>query len=202
MAIAGRGTLMGNRGCLHDDERRIRRDFVGKRWILCVLEFKDRKRTVMTPRRYTELFFLDEPTGLAAGHRPCAECRHARYLEFLTAWARAGSSDSVGVPSSGSFPSAAQLDGVLHGERLDAGRGHRVHGADFSDLPSGTMVLGENEEQALLVWGDALFPWSMTGYGPPMPRPVRAIARVLTPPSVVGALKAGYDVEAHSSARL
>ena len=84
IATPERGTFMGNRGVLHDAEGRIRRAWQVKRWIVCVLEFRGRKRTVMTPGPYTELFFLDEATALAAGHRPCAECRHARFLDFCT----------------------------------------------------------------------------------------------------------------------
>ena len=89
IATDARGTLMGIRGVLHDEQRRIRRAFVGTRWIFCVLQFKNRHRIVMTPKRYTELFFLDEATALAAGHRPCAECQRPRYLEFREAWAHA-----------------------------------------------------------------------------------------------------------------
>jgi hypothetical protein len=85
IATPDRGTLMGNRGVLHDGEGRIRRMWQVKRWIVCVLEFRSRKRTVMTPGRYTELFFLDEATALAAGHRPCAECRHTCFLAFCAA---------------------------------------------------------------------------------------------------------------------
>src|SRR5262245_66499612 len=89
VAVPQRGTLLGNRGVLHDDGGRIRRAWQLKRWIVCVLEFRGRKRRVMTPGRYTELFFLDEATALAAGHRPCAECRHSRFLAFCTAWGQA-----------------------------------------------------------------------------------------------------------------
>ena len=82
VAVPERGTLMGNRGVLHDDRGTIRRPWQLRRWILCVLEFKNRKRSVMSPGCYTELFFLDEATGLAAGHRPCAECQRPRFREF------------------------------------------------------------------------------------------------------------------------
>ena len=85
-ATPERGTFLGNRGVLHDAEGNIKRGWKVKRWLVCVLEFKGRKRTVMTPNRYTELFFLDEATALAAGHRPCAECRHARFIAFCHAW--------------------------------------------------------------------------------------------------------------------
>src|SRR5271154_6206734 len=94
IATSERGTFMGNRGVLHDDEGRIRRKWQGKRWLVCVLEFRGRKLKVMTPGRYTELFFLDEATALAAGHRPCAECRHARFLDFCNAWRTANPGDS------------------------------------------------------------------------------------------------------------
>ena len=87
VAVPERGTYFGNRGVLHDEGGRIRRPWQVRRWLICLLEFKGRHRAVMTPNRYTELFFLDEATGLAAGHRPCAECRRARFLAFRDAWA-------------------------------------------------------------------------------------------------------------------
>src|SRR5579883_3295915 len=91
IATPERGTMMGNRGILHDPEGCIRRPWQVKRWLLCVLEFRGRHRTVMAPNRYTELFFLDEATGLAAGHRPCFECRRGRFLAFRDAWAAGNS---------------------------------------------------------------------------------------------------------------
>src|SRR3954451_12290461 len=89
IATPERGTFMGNRGILHDEQGTIRRPWKVKRWLVCVLEFRERQRTVMAPNRYTELFFLDEATALAAGHRPCAECRHERFLAFCAAWKNA-----------------------------------------------------------------------------------------------------------------
>src|SRR3954449_4293664 len=111
IAIPERGTFMGNRGVLHDAEGRIRRAWQLQRWIVCVLEFRGRQRTVMAPGRYTELFFLDEATALAAGHRPCAECRHARFLDFCNAWGKAN-------PGEGrrSRPTADEIDRRLHAE--------------------------------------------------------------------------------------
>ena len=82
--------MMGNRGVLHDARQRIVRAWQMKRWLLCRLEIRGRRRTVMTPRRYTELFFLDKATGLAAGHRPCFECRHEAFYAFAEAWAKGG----------------------------------------------------------------------------------------------------------------
>src|SRR5262249_16804929 len=135
IATECRGTLMGNRGCLHDDQRRIRRPFALKRWILCVLEFRGGYRKVMTPGRYTELFFLDEATGLAAGHRPCAECQHGRYRLFREFWAAAN-----GDRMAARQPSAEQIDEVLHGERLGPGRVKRAYFESLATLPAGTMV--------------------------------------------------------------
>ncbi len=99
IATSERGTFMGNRGILHDPDGRVRRKWVLKNWLVCVLEFRGRKRTVMTPNRYTELFFLDEATALAAGHRPCAECRHARFIDFCIAW-KAGAPRRVRLEAS------------------------------------------------------------------------------------------------------
>jgi len=121
IAIPERGTFMGNRGVLHNAEGHIRRAWQVKRWIVCVLEFRGRKRTVMTPNSYTELFFLDEATALAAGHRPCAECRHSRFLDFCNAW-------RSGHPKADSLhrPTADEIDNRLHTERLTADRSKRL----------------------------------------------------------------------------
>jgi hypothetical protein len=172
------------------------RSFQVKRWLLCVLQFKDRKRTVMAPGQYTELFFLDEATGLAAGHRPCFECQRLRYREFVDAWTRADAG-LAGHPS----PSAARLDAVLHEERIDYAGRKRVHEVDLADLPVGAMILADDGVQPMLVGEDALYPWSVTGYGPPVRRPARGQARMLTPPSVAGALRSGYVVSVHPTAR-
>ena len=127
--------MMGNRGILHDAEGRIRRPWQVKRWLLCVLEFRGRYRTVMTPNRYTELFFLDEATGLAAGHRPCAECRHDRYLAFRDAWA-AGNRRTIGPEP----VRADMIDDRLHAERVGPDRSKRTHRANLDDLPDGVFV--------------------------------------------------------------
>src|SRR4051812_41375437 len=116
IAVRNRGTLMGNRGVLHNNAGTIRRAWQLRRWILCVLEFKGRKRAVMSPGCYTELFFLDEATGLAAGHRPCAECQCQRFREFRAAWV-AGNAVSHGTPT----PTAGEIDGRLHAARVVPG---------------------------------------------------------------------------------
>jgi hypothetical protein len=186
---------MGNRGCLHDAERRIRRAFAGRRWIICVLQFKGRRRAIMTPGRYTELFFLDEATALSAGHRPCVECQRERYRLFRHHWQAASPS-----PASGAPPSADALDAVLHAERLDTARAKRTYAAPASRLPSGTMI-ADADGRAALVWRDVLLPWGPGGYGEPIGRRPDATVTVLTPPSIVGALAHGYPVEVHASAR-
>ena len=194
IATECRGTLMGNRGCLHDDQQRIRRAFACKRWLVCVLQFRGRHRTIMAPGRYTELFFLDEATALAAGHRPCAECQHARYRLFREVWAAANPH-----AASSSIPLADEMDRVLHAERVGPGGVKRTYVGLPSDLPAGTMV-ADGSGRPLLVVGQQLVLWRPGGYGAVVPQPAGVELRVLTPKSVVRALAAGYPVEVHSSA--
>jgi hypothetical protein len=189
-----RGTFMGNRGVLHDAEGHIKRPRQVKRWIVCVLEFRGRQRTVMKPNSYTELFFLDEATALAAGHRPCAECRHARFLAFCNAWKaaqrRAGGS---------ARPTAEEIDNRLHLERIGPDRAKRSYTAALDSLPDGVFVsMEEWGERAYLVWGDRLLEWSPGGYSESSPRPRGKEVRVLTPPSTLAAIRAGYMPEVHA----
>lgn len=198
IATPERGLFMGNRGVLHDAEGRIRRAWQVKRWLVCVLEFRGRTRTVMSPNSYTELFFLDEATALAAGHRPCAECRHARFLAFCHAW-------KVAYPGRGGSqrPTAEEIDNRLHAERVAAKRSKRSFPAALDNLPDGPFVMLKAwGEQAWLVWGDFLLAWSPAGYRERRPRPNGAAVRLLTPPATVAALGAGYVPEVHASARL
>lgn len=184
---------MGNRGCLHDEQQRIRRPFAVRRWITCLLEFRGRHRTVMAPGRYTELFFLDEATALAAGHRPCAECQRARYRLFRDLWTAANPCRTTS-PS----PLAEELDRVLHAERLGPRRNKRTYHERLSRLPVGTMV-ADHARHPYLVLEHALVPWQPGGYGPAIAWPEDGAFWVLTPPSMVRALAAGYPVEMHSS---
>ena len=126
VAVPERGTMMGNRGVLHDAEGRIRRPWQVKRWLICLLEFRGRHRVVMAPGRYTELFFLDEATGLAAGHRPCSECRRGRFLAFRDAWA---AGNGRAVPPE--MIQAGTIDDRLHAERVGSGS----HEADIHGEP-------------------------------------------------------------------
>jgi hypothetical protein len=182
------GTIFGNRGVLHDPGGRIRRPWRLKRWLLCVLEFKDRRRQVMTAGRYTELFFLDEATGLAAGHRPCAECRRARYLAFRNAW------------PSGVLPATA-LDDSLHAERLNPDGSQRTFAANVDDLPDGVLVTRRQPAVgAYLLWKGRLLAWSPGGYRERLPRPWGERVVVLTPRSTVEVVRAGYVPAVHASA--
>jgi hypothetical protein len=187
---------MGNRGVLHNNEGQIARTWQLKRWIVCVLGFRGRKRTVMAPGRYTELFFLDEATALAAGHRPCAECRHARFINFCNAW-------RIGIPGGGSSarPSAALIDDCLHVERTGVDHAKPSFIGDLHELPDGVFVtLAALGEQAYLVCGDHLLAWTPGGYGERLRRPQREKVNVLTPNSTVRTIRAGYEPELHPSA--
>ncbi len=196
IATPERGTFLGNRGVLHDDAGHNKRPWQVKRWLVCVLEFRGRKRTVMTPDRYTELFFLDEATALAAGHRPCAECRHARFIDFCNAWGEAHPSED-----STQRPTAEAIDRRLHAERIAADCSKRTYMGSLNELPDGVFVtLPALGEQADLVWGDHLLAWSPSGYGVPRPRPRKAEVLVLTPPSTVRTIRAGYVPDIHPSA--
>jgi|ERR1043165_2475286 hypothetical protein len=196
IATLERGTFMGNCGVLHDAEAHIKRAWQVKRWLICVLEFRGRKRQVMTPGCYTELFFLDEATALAAGHRPCAECRHARFLAFCDAWQIA--SPDVGRTGR---PTAEEIDRQLHAERLTADRLKRSFLAGLDELPDGVFVTQEaSPEQPYLVWGKHLLAWTPGGYAERRWRRKGEQVQVLTPESTVAAIRAGYVPEVHPSA--
>jgi hypothetical protein len=196
VATPERGTLFGNRGVLHDSEERIKREWQLKRWILCVLEFKGRHRNVMSPGRYTELFFLDEATALAAGHRPCAECQRKRYNEYREAW-------STGERRSPRRrrPSAIEIDEQLHAERLNAARAKRTWTAHLDELPDGVLITrGGADHVAFLIHGRSLLAWSPGGYRERMPRSTDELVSVLTPESSVAAIRAGFAPGIHTSA--
>lgn len=198
IATPERGTLMGNRGCLHDDRERIVRQWQRKAWVTCLLEFKGRRRAVMSPGRYTELFFRDEATAMAAGHRPCGTCRRDKFRQFTELWIDA---NPALVPSRRGRTTA--IDDVLHGERVDERGRKRIHPAMMGDLPVGTMVVVPGENQPLLVGEDCVFEWNPSGYRPGSARlPRETPVAVLTPPSVVNVLRAGYRPSLHPSARL
>jgi hypothetical protein len=180
VADPARGLVYGNRGCLHDAEGRIRRRYAGKRWIACRLEFRGRRRTsLLQPGRYTELFFLDEATAFAAGHRPCAECRREDYVRFQELWRGLGLGPA----------SADAIDARLHEERLD-GREQRHHEARLADLPAGALVF--HDGRPWLVLRRELRQWTPAGYTERVQRRRGETATVITPPSLVAVLRAGW----------
>jgi hypothetical protein len=183
-----RGTVFGNRGCLHDSGEQILRQYAVKRWIICKLEFKGRHRPIMAPNQYTELFFLDEATALSAGHRPCAECNRPKYNRFLALWAQANP-----ALAGNSRPSAGQLDQALHKERLTPAHRKATFSAQLSTLPAGCFITFSGSRQPYLVLADALLAWTLAGYQAPITRPTEATVEVLTPASVVRTLAAGYQ---------
>jgi hypothetical protein len=189
-ATPARGLFLGNRGGrIHTDEKTLtRRRWASRQWICCVLDFKGRQRDVWG-RSYTELFFLDEVTALAAGHRPCFECRRRDAEAFAQAWRQAFKLNAR--------PRASDMDDRLHAERLD-GRGKRRHRAAIDGLPDGAVIaLGES---AFAVRGDALLRWTPEGYADRRPRPRDEAVDVLTPPAVLAVLTAGYCPQWHPSA--
>ncbi|MGE0748850.1 MAG: hypothetical protein AB7K86_26555 [Rhodospirillales bacterium] len=190
VAVAARGAWMGNRGVLHGDDRTLtRRRWTTRAWLVCRLDFNGRHRTVMTPRRYTELFFLDEATALAAGHRPCFECRRADFRRFRGAWIAAHGGDGR----------VASIDAMLHEARVGPNSTRQTVRAEVRDLPDGTMVLHPDAPGvACLVHRSTLRPWSFAGYGAPVPATGWVV--VLTPVPTVAAIAAGYGPQVHVSA--
>ena len=177
VADPARGLVFGNRGALHADDGTIRRTHALQRWIACRLAFKGRRRELLQPGRYTELFFLDDATALAAGHRPCAECRREDYDRFLEHW-------------TATAPRAPAIDAHLHAERLtDDGR-QRHHEAAMDDLPDGTVVVRGGEPW--LVRGDALLRWTPAGYTTAVDRRAGTRAEVVTPAPLVTVLRRGW----------
>jgi hypothetical protein len=187
-----RGLLMGNRGCLHGADRRLgTARWRSKLWICCTLSWKGRQRDPMPPGRWTALFFLDEATALAAGHRPCAYCRRADYIAFADAWQRA-----TGLAER---PPAGQMDARLHAERVTPRTRRQVtRPASAAALPDGTMIRYAGSE-GLLLHG-RFHPWSFEGYGEPVDVPPEPPVELLTPPVTVAALAAGYRPLLHPSA--
>ena len=189
IATPHRGLFTGNRGIIHDPATRtLTRRWASQAWLTCVCEFRGRRRQVMAGRSWTELFFLDEATALAAGHRPCFYCRRDEANRFRTAWeAGNGVSDFL----------AREIDAVLHRERLE-GRAKRLHPLPMTPekLPDGAMV-SQGNESFLIVQGRAHL-WSPAGYR--HARNMLQDGMLLTPPSTVRALSAGYRPVLHPSA--
>ena len=176
IADPARGLVYGNRGCLHDDEGRIRRRWATKRWIACRLEFRGWKRErLLQPGKFTELFFLDEATAFAAGHRPCALCRREDYVRFGELFPGPSGADAI--------------DEQLHAERVDE-RERRIQEVALEDLPNGAFVLEDGV--SWLVLGSELLGWTPAGYVERRARKL-GMASLITPPSLVEVLRAGWS---------
>lgn len=184
-----RGTLLGNRGVLHDAEGTVIRHSQHRRWLICTLTYRGRRRIIMQPNRYTELFFLDETVALAAGHRPCAKCRRRRYDWYRDSWAGAVNRSLV--------PTANAIDDALHLERTTQRGGSPRRERHPEELPDGVHVLVDGS--SWLVHRAALIRWTPAGYDRRRSFPASP-AIVLTPPSTVAAIAAGYTPEPHPSA--
>jgi len=186
-----KGTLMGNRGILHDETKTILRPHAHQNWVTCALSFKGIKREIMSPGRYTELFFLDEATAFAAGHRPCAECRRERYREFTDAWRR-----THGEPEAGrSLPQT--IDKAIHATRIDRKRRKVTFSAPVHSLPDGTMF--SDGDDIGLVWRGRHLLWSFEGYHERTGH-LSPDVTVLTPRPVVDVFKTGFTPSVHASA--
>lgn len=190
VATSARGTLLGNRGILHNSQKQIIKPYQHQNWVTCKLKFKGRKRVLMSPRKYTELFFLDEATAFAAGHRPCCECRRERYLEFKNDWIRAN------LDQKQEAVKASDISRIMHKERIKK-KVKITFRAKLKELPEGTLF--SNSGSAYIVFETRACLWSFEGYcaaaGMTLPEEVD----VLTPRSIVNAFKLVFKPEIHES---
>ena len=183
---SARGHLMGNRGVLHNSKKALVKPFKNKAWITCLLEFKGRSRQLMSPNQYTELFFYDEVTAFAAGHRPCAECRRARYNEFKEAWSLCYSSSPAAKIS------VKDIDEILHSERIE-NENKLTWKSPLQTLPHGTMFQLGSDFYA--VYENGILKWSYEGYQPVCSEKLPDEVDVLTPESIVLLFAKGFKPE-------
>lgn len=190
IATPARGTLMGNRGIIHDPRSRklLTRRWQHQAWICCVLDFKDYQHPIMGASAYTELFFLDEATALAAGHRPCAYCRRTAFNAFKQAWS---------VATGAEEPRAPHIDRQLHSERVTRRREKVTFTERLAELPGGTLIA--HNARPYLLKGDRLLPWQASGYRGSIRVVDTTRVQVLTPYSTVAVLRAGYRPLLHPS---
>ena len=193
VAHPARGLWMGNRGILHGDTQQLGVSrWRHQAWVTCVLSFKGIRRSLMSPGRYTELFFGDEAVALAAGHRPCAECRRSDFNRFQEAFSAAHSQAGAKIP-------APEMDKILHKARVHSrSRMQRTYRAEFDTLPEGTFFRLQQNGAPLLMRGGAVWAWSFDGYSR-VESAISGEVEVLTPEPTVNALRAGYVVELRRS---
>ncbi|WP_207064024.1 hypothetical protein [Motiliproteus sp. SC1-56] len=192
VAVDARGTVMGNRGNLHDSRGNIVRSYSRKAWISCKLDYAGRQRQVMSPGQYTELFFLDEATALAAGHRPCGTCERNRLNEFRQAWSAERPTESY---------SLEDIDKALHEDRSSIGGSRRLWEAEVKDLPEGVFIVSDSGDLSTwLLWKGCFHRWSHDGYAETRTIAGSKVVKVLTPPSLVALMKRGYLPRVHATA--
>jgi hypothetical protein len=191
VAVAARGGMYGNRGgCFHRLDQTLKaRPYASKQWLCCVLDFKNRRRQMMRPGLYTELFFLDEATAMAAGHRPCFECRRDDAENFARLW-----NTARGKPGRAAVP---DMDAILHAERIDCNHAKIVSRGTRGSLPDGTFV--RTTVGTALAWAGHLYPWSFEGYNEPCDTHPDKFVEILTPPSIIAILALGFKPQVHPS---
>jgi len=182
---SARGSWMGNRGVLHNADQEILRPFKLKAWITCKLDFKGRKRKVMAPDRWTELFFLDEATAFAAGHRPCFECRREDATRFKTFWLKGNPEYNFDAKTS-----IQEIDNVLHRERINRDGTKATFTAAPSNLPNGTFI--SYDHLPFLILDGLILQWTPSGYEKGTPAPRIDKITILTPQSIINTFRAGY----------
>ncbi|WP_316826996.1 hypothetical protein [Pedobacter miscanthi] len=180
-----RGTWLGNRGVLHNGKQEIVRFYKIKAWITCALVFRGRHRKVMQPNRWTELFFFDEATAFSAGHRPCFQCRYEDHQRFKTYWLKGNPEYGFDLKTP-----VAEIDNILHQERMNTHKTKVTYQEKFTDLPDGTFVI--IQDQPYLLKNSQLHLWTPAGYNKGILLPDLHQVKVLTPKSIVNMFRAGY----------
>ena len=175
-------TLFGNRGVIHS-RYNVTKQFQNIEWIYCSTKGLATPREFMRQGRYTELFFLDEATALAAGHRPCGQCENSRQLEFTSMWKKTFPDDD----------SLEQIDRKLHSSRINESGSKTVFETDCSELPNGAMIRDPHSSGSLLIRNEFVYPWTPQGYGVRLVRP-KGTVEVLTPRPTVSVLARGFTV--------
>jgi hypothetical protein len=186
-----RGAWMGNRGRIHNEHQQIGSRYKSPAWLICKLEFKGRKRQIMAPNSYTELFFLDEATAFAAGHRPCFECRREDFNRFRKLWIEGNRQYNFSDKTS-----IREIDQVLHNQRINKDGAKKMYPEELNKLPDGTIV--SFQESAFLLFKQHLYLWTPYGYEKRNSSVIKGNVNVLTPLSIVNTFKAGYEPQISS----